>query len=157
MSAEGRPSTRDESLVRFSNAHIPLPAGFSEQIGPHVVTPKISVWNEFLAAMVSHEAGSVIYKGDSQNHKTKVGIFNQVACGKWGESYSWESTLLSGNRCHLKKKKRIGHPAVNSKSGWGGFAIFVEWKIIFKEDLGTIHSSFQEVMSLGRHGKTKWW
>lgn len=106
MSAKGQPSTRDESPVRFWSAHIPIPAGFSEQIGPHVVTPKISIWNEFPAAVVSYEAGSIIYKGDSQSHKTKMWVFNQVAQDKWGESYtSWENTFFIRQQVSLKKKR----------------------------------------------------
>lgn len=79
MSAKGQPSKRDESLARLSSIHIPIPAAFTEQIGPHVGTPKMSVCNKFLAALVSQGAGSVIYKGDKRSHKGKMGVFNQVA------------------------------------------------------------------------------
>lgn len=33
---------------------------------------------------MSHEAGFVIYKDDSQSYKNKMGVFNQAAWEKWG-------------------------------------------------------------------------
>ena len=58
----------------------------------------------------------------------------------------------------LKKKKKIGQPVPNRKS-CKGFEVFHfngNGKLTFKEDLGNIQSSFQvEMMSLGRHGKTR--
>lgn len=53
----------------------------------------------------------------------------------------------------IKKKKKI---ATRKSCRHGFVALFVEWKIISKKDLENIQSSFQvEMMSLGRHGKTK--
>lgn len=139
---------------------MPIPAGFREQIGPHVVTPKISAWNEFPAAAVSHEAGSVIYKGDSQSYNNKMRDFNQVAWDKWGESCTrWQDTFVSGNRCHQKKKKkeRLESQLQTEKVAEDLKSSTLNGKLTFKEDLGNIQSSFQvEMMSLGRHGKTRW-
>lgn len=95
----------------------------------------MSVWNKFLAAPVSREAGSVIYKGDKRSHKGKMGVFNQAA---WDE---WERNHTRFQKIHFywvtgDIKKLLSAPNGSCRDGFSVFLI--EWKMILREVSGHI-------------------
>lgn len=76
------------------------------------------------AALVSHEAGSVIYKGDSQSHKTKMGVFNQGAQDNSGGNHRLVGKYIV-IRQQVLLKKMIGPPPPNRKGCRYRFVTFL--------------------------------